>query len=169
MKKIEEQLAGGDLRSIGKVNKLVASISSPADIEALITLLSNTDRLLRMRATDALEKATRKRYELLQPHKKELLYLCNTDMTKELKWHISLLVSRLSLNSKELGKIWQLFTNWVLDKKESRIVRVNAIQSLYNLLPLHPELMQDFIITINEVKKENIPSIHARLRILKLV
>ena len=58
-------------------------------------------------------------------------------------------------------------TKWVKDKTNSRIVRVNAVQALFKLLKQEVDLMQDFNLTLIEIEKENIPSINARIRIIK--
>lgn len=41
---------------------------------------------------------------------------------------MALLVSRLKLAKSEIGKVWATLMKWALDKKESKIVRVNSIQ-----------------------------------------
>ncbi|HEX6847365.1 MAG TPA: hypothetical protein VF144_10315, partial [Chitinophagaceae bacterium] len=63
--------------------------------------------------------------------------------------------------------VWKLLTTWAKDKEESKIVRVNSIQGLFNLLAEHRELQHDFDLTIGEIEKHNIPSINARLKKLK--
>lgn len=82
----------------------------------------------------------------------------------ELKWHLASLAPRMQWHDDEWVFLWDLLTQWALDKKESRIVRVNAIQALSDLLPQHPELAQDFHWTLTEIAKEQIPSINARIR-----
>ncbi|MGB4849209.1 MAG: hypothetical protein WBP41_14895, partial [Saprospiraceae bacterium] len=65
------------------------------------------------------------------------------------------------------GIIWQTLTTWVTNKKESKIVRVNSLQGLHNLLSQNQELTQDFNLTLSKIEMENIPSINARIRKLK--
>ena len=77
------------------------------------------------------------------------------------------MVSRVLLNKNEVGAIWKLLTNWATDKQESKIVRVNAIQALYNLLAQNQHLKQDFGSTLSEVEKEHISSLNARIKKLK--
>ena len=76
----------------------------------------------------------------------------------------SLLVSRLRLTATETGKAWQQLTEWAANKKESKIVRVNSIQGLFSLLQENKKLERDFNLMINEITKENIPSLNARIR-----
>lgn len=167
MKNFEYLLKGGDLRSIGKVNAVMKEIKSQTDFDTLFNELFNSDRKIVMRSADAIEKITIENSGYLSKHTKKILALCETAKDKELKWHLALLVSRIKLTEKEFGLIWQTLTNWATNKNESKIVRVNSIQGLYNLLPQNLELLQDFEITLNEIESENIPSITARIKKLK--
>jgi hypothetical protein len=62
---------------------------------------------------------------------------------------------------------WQTLSNWLTDVKESKIVRVNSMQGLYELIKKCDELRQEFELITSQIEKENIPSLNARLRILK--
>lgn len=167
MKDYEDILKGGDLRSLGKANQVVAQVNDQQTFDELFKVLYNTDRKVVMRAADAIEKITVKNPGYLQQHKDKILALCGKAKHIELKWHLALLVARLELTKNELGRIWQILKNWATDKKESKIVRVNSLQGLYNILYSNKELIQDFNLILRKVERENIPSINARLRKLK--
>ncbi|HET9057232.1 MAG TPA: hypothetical protein VFN30_10335 [Chitinophagaceae bacterium] len=167
MNHFDEILSVGDLRSIGQSNKVVSLINNQNNFDELFQQLFHQDRKVVMRAADAIEKITLKNPVYLKKHKDKILLLCNKAKDKELKWHLALIIPRLSLNKKEFGWAWQILTNWVKDKKESRIVRVNSLQALFVLLPQNKELMQDFNLTIEEIANENIPSLNARIKKLK--
>ena len=167
MNKFQEILKGGDLRSIGKANEIVTMVNTQNDFDELFIGLNHSDRKVVMRTADAIEKITLDKSDYLQKHKTELLNLCQIAKDIELKWHLVLLVSRLSLTKKELGNTWDLLTKWATDKKESKIVRVNSIQGLFNLLQQNHELSQDFNLTLSEIEKEKIPSLNARIKKLQ--
>jgi hypothetical protein len=135
MKNFDKLLKGGDLRSIGKANEVVKEVKNQSDFDTLFNGLFNSDRKIVMRSADAIEKITIKNSGYLSKHKKKILLLCATAKDKELKWHLALLVSRIKLTEEEFGIVWQTLINWATDKNESKIVRVNSIQSLSNLLP----------------------------------
>jgi len=101
-----------------------------------------------MRAADAIEKITRYKAEYLQKHKTKIINHCQVAENIELKWHLALLVSRLNLTKIKVGVILDLLTRWATNKKEIKIVRVNSIQSLFNILQTNQELLQDYNITI---------------------
>ena len=167
MNPYEEIMKGGDLRSTGHSDKVLPLIDCREKFDQLFELLYHTDRLVVMRTADTVEKITIEHPEYLKNHKTEILNLFETAEDKELKWHLAQIVSRVRLNKNEVGKIWQIMTKWVLDPKESRIVRTNSVHGLFDLLSQYPVLEPDFRLTIDQVKKENIPSINARLRKLK--
>ena len=167
MMQLEKMLSGGDLRSIGQSNSVVAEIKTQNDFDKLFKFLFHSDRLIVMRAADAIEKITVNKPQYLSKHKKNILELCEVVIDKELKWHLALLLPRLQLNNKEPGKAWDTLTSWAKDKTNSRIVRVNSIQGLFELLNQQIDLTKDFKLTLLKVEKENIPSINARIRSIK--
>src|SRR4051812_35033388 len=97
-----------------------------------------------MRAADAIEKITTGYPNYLQRYKTAIIQLCDKAENKELKWHLALLVSRHLLSPDELEKVWQMLLRWATDKNESRIVRVNCLQGLFDLSTENKELRQDF-------------------------
>ncbi|HET6765812.1 MAG TPA: hypothetical protein VFH08_00390 [Chitinophagaceae bacterium] len=167
MKRYDQILKGGDLRSIGKANRVVEEVNDQQTFDELFKVLYNTDRKVVMRGADAIEKITIKNPGYLQQHKDNILTLCESAKDIELKWHLALLGSRLELTKNEVRRIWQILKNWATDKKESKIVRVNSLQGLHNILSSNEELMDDFNRILRNVEGENIPSINARLRKLR--
>jgi len=142
---------GGALRSIADADKVVSLIKTQTEFDELFELLFSKDRLIVMRAVDAVEKKTLKNPGFLTKHKQDIINLINTAIDKELKWHLALIASRLDFTNDELGIVWYKLTKWATDKKESRIVRVNSIQTLFGLTKINKELKRDFDLTIQEI------------------
>jgi len=157
-------LEGGDLRSIADVDQLIPLIRSQSDFDTLFTHLYSENRLIVMRAADAIEKITVANPEFLKHHKGELSQMLQTADNKELKWHLALMIPRLTWSTDELEKVWSILFNWAKDRSESKIVRVNSIQALFDLKASYEEYENEFVSLVEEIKKENIPSINARLR-----
>jgi hypothetical protein len=166
MKKSEYQkiLTGGDLRSLGKANAVVKATQNQSDFDQLFACMLLNDRLIVMRAADAVEKITTLHPEYLSTNKKEVLSLCHQNTQKELKWHLAQLVPRLPLSVTEFKEIWSLLTTWAKDKSNSRIVRVNAVQSLADLVVQKQGSASELSLLIADLKKENIPSLNARIK-----
>ena len=165
---LKEKLSGGDLRSIGEANKVVDEIDSQDGFNSLFHFLYEKDRLIVMRAADAIEKITLIHPEYLNQHKDEIVDFCLSETANiEFKWHLALLLSRLSLSIKEQDMVFEILKKWVLNPKESKIVRANALQSLYELSKKNETFKKDFSSIVGIVEKENVPSLNARIKKLK--
>jgi len=162
-----EKLSGGDLRSIGNVDFIVDEIQSQNDFDELFACLSSDDRLIVMRAADAVEKITIKHIDYLGSHKEEVLAFCKHADSIEFKWHLALLLPRLSLSENEYACVFHTLSSWLLDSKESKIVRVNSMQALYEFSKQDLIAKEKLDNMMNEVEKENLPSLLARIRKIK--
>lgn len=167
MKDLEKILTGGDLRSIGKSNLVIKKINNQNDFDELFRYLFHEDRLVVMRVADTIEKITINNPQYITNYKREIFELCKLANNKELKWHLALLIPRLQLDNYELDNAWNILTNWAKDKANSRIVRVNSIQGLFEMTKQKSELEKSFNLTLTELEKESIPSINSRIKKLK--
>jgi len=157
-------LGGKDLRSIAGVAELIPLIKTQADFDALFSLMLTDDRLLVMRSADAIEKITREYPDYLDAHVSSLLNVLVTARDIELKWHVAVLVTRVHLNHADLTRVWRILTAWAQSESESKIVRVNALQALFDLSAEHPEMRNACQQIFQVVKQEGVPSINARIR-----
>jgi hypothetical protein len=100
---IRTLLAGGSRRSTRNANQIAALASQdPRQFRKLVECLWDpSDPVVRMRAADAAEKATRQNNSLLQPFKRELLGLLAETTEKEMPWHLDAMSPRLQLNGPE--------------------------------------------------------------------
>lgn len=168
MKNFENLLSGGDLRSIGQSNKAASSVKSQENFDDLFQCLYNKKRVIVSRAADAIEKITIHHPEYLHKHKNCILGFYERETDIELKWHLALIAPRLNFIQKEALNIWNILTVWASNKVESKIVRVNAIQGLFELFKQFPEFKERFNKLISKVRSEGISSINARIRKLKI-
>ncbi len=157
-------LLGKDLRSIGRVSEVVDMVHDQETFDSLFNLLFHHERLLVMRAADAIEKITLKRPDFLQPHKKQLLGLLHASLHKELKWHLAVMVTRVKLDPKEAKEVWDVLSYWARNPHESKIVRVNSLQGLYELTARDSALRDKFIHVLRDLGHEPVPSLQARIR-----
>jgi hypothetical protein len=117
-----------------------------------------------MRAADAIEKITIHHPEFLVPHKSQLLALLKGAMDKELKWHIAQLTVRVLLTPEEQEEVWKILRYWVQNPNESKIVRVNSLQGLYDMTIQYPSMNEHLLQIIETIEHEPIPSLQARIR-----
>jgi hypothetical protein len=165
---IESLLSNGDLRSIASVEELLPQIGIQEDFDTLFAYLFSDNRLLVMRAADAVEKLTRRQSQYLVGHEAEILQLLETARDIELKWHLALLMPRLTLSPDDLAHVWQVLAGWAVSENESRIVRVNSLQALYEFSVQNPEKQEELDVIFNKVQQEGVPSINARIKRLKM-
>lgn len=155
---------GRDLRRLKNVKRVLDAVTSQESFDELFALVFHHDRSLVMRAADAVEKITVKNKHYLEPHKAQLLAILKSADHKELKWHIAQLLPRLALTKEEVERVWHQLTYWTLNRNESKIVRVNALQGLFDISKSHGNLQRDFIQTLSAVEHERIPSLQVRVR-----
>lgn len=160
-------LMGKDFRRVRQNSIVVTSVRDQESFDELFRLALHHERPLVMRAVDAVEKITLKHPEFLAPHKEQLLSILKSADHKALKRHIAQLISRVELTTEELAEVWHLLSYWARNPNESKIVRVNALQGLFDLSRINPQLKNDFLKTMAAMEHELIPSIQARIRKLK--
>lgn len=160
-------LKEGDLRTTGNVNDVIKIVSGQKEFDLLFKSLLSNDRKVVMRAADAIEKLTLTYPEYLERHKDDLLKLMSEAKHKELKWHIAQLIPRLSLKSKEIKDAWKQLYFWAGDKNESRIVRVNSLQALFELTTENPAFKRSLRQLVSTIDREKIPSLIARVKKLR--
>ena len=137
-------LAGGDRRSIGRVNEVARRVvKAPRLFPQLIAALWSEDAIVRIRAADATEKVTRTNPILLGPHKKELLGLLAEATDKELRWHLAMIVPRLWLTTRERQWASTLLQEYLKDS--SSIVKTCALQGLADLSENDPSLKENVL------------------------
>lgn len=160
---LDKLLSGGDLRSVGRVNEVISLIRTQHDFDQLFQLLYDHDRLVVMRTADAVEKITAYHPDFLSKYDVEILSLCRIAVNKELKWHLAQLLPRLNLDNDQMTEASSILHRWIADKRNSRIVRVNALQSLFDLADNKKALLP----FLTQLEEEGVPSITARIKQLR--
>ena len=161
-------LLGNDLRSIGQSNDVVQLLKSQDDFDSLFKLIFDADRIVAMRAADALEKCSVINPSYLTKHKAEILRLSSDCSHIELKWHLALFISRIHFLDSEIESVSAILFGWLCNKSESKIVRVNALQAIVELVKDFPNVKKKLEMVLPEIIDENIPSLKARIKKLKL-
>jgi len=167
MKNFNNLLTGDDLRSLGNSSEIISKITDQKTFDKLFKYLFNNNRATVMKTIDVIEKVTLENSKYLQKHKVEIINLSNDTENIELKWHLAQLLGRLEYTNIEIKNVWGILKKWTLDKTEGKIVRVNSLETLYGITKLERIYSNEFDEIIKSIKKENIPSINARIKKLK--
>ena len=163
MHAILKKLQGGDRRSIGRVDEVVVSVLGSISLfEELINGLFTADPVLRMRAADAVEKATLVRPELLTPHKKNLIRLAGDTDQQEVRWHMAQILPRLTLKPGDRKTIVDILFTYLNDK--SKIVVTFALQALADLAAEDKKLRLRVIRMLEDFTETGSPAIKSRAR-----
>ncbi len=158
-------LAGGDRRSIGRSNDVVALIRLfPKKFAPLVGYLWDADPLVRMRAADALEKISREQPARLQRYKTQLLGLLAETTQQEVRWHLAVMVPRLRLSAAECGRVAGLLQRYLEDR--SSIVKTFALQGLTDLTRQNAALRPLVLELVRSRARSGTPAMRARGRIL---
>jgi hypothetical protein len=165
MKHIRDKLGGGDRRSIGKANWVVAVVKGePALFGQLIEGLFDDDPLIRMRSADALEKVSATRPALLRPYKKTLIDCAASSDQQELRWHMAQICPRLLLNAIERRQLMDIMLDYLNDP--SRIVKTFAMQAMVDLAVKDKRLLPKVTRHIKMLAATGSPAMRSRGRLL---
>jgi hypothetical protein len=163
MHPILKKLSGGDRRSIGRSNEVVAEVlTRPALLRHVFEGLAGDDPVLRMRAADALEKITAQRPELLQPFKTRLLAVAGESDQQEVRWHLALMIPRLKLTRRERAVAVDIVFDYLRDR--SSIVKTFAMQALADLASQDASLRAQILPLLEELTAIGTPAMRARGR-----
>jgi hypothetical protein len=160
------RLRRGDLRTKGAAEAVARQAAAdPALIAELVAALENGHPGVRMRAADALEKATRKQPARLRPWSDRLLELAATAGQQEVQWHLAQLLPRLRLSAADRRRGWWLLRSWL--SSPSRIVQAFALEGLVRLCDGAPALLGATRDLVRQAQSAPAPALRARARRLQ--
>lgn len=126
---VVEKLAGTDRRSIGLADEVAKEIAADQSLfDEVFAAIHSDDPVLRMRAADAVEKASRRCPERLAAHKDALLGDLAAIGQQEVRWHVAQMLPRLHLDPPERERAATILKAYLRDN--STIVRVSALEAL---------------------------------------
>ena len=163
MEKILGKLSGGDRRSIGRVDEVVADVlRDPSLFERVFDGILSDDQIISMRAADAVEKITAQHPEYLQHYKEKLIKEVARIDQQEVRWHVAQMLPRLELSSKEQATAVQILLGYLDD--ESRIVKTFSMQALAEFAERDASLRPDVIELAKEAASTGTPAMKSRGR-----
>jgi HEAT repeat protein len=122
-------LTGGDLRSDGSADSAANEVLvGNYKFEDLFNLLKDEDKVVRGRASHAIEKIVRKKQFIDHQQIEQLLQIALVDDVPMVKWHIAMILGELDLKEDEINRIRKVLSSLLMD--ESVFVKSWAIQSL---------------------------------------
>jgi len=158
-----QKLKGGDRRSIGLSDEVVSDVLNKPDLfHVLIDGLSIDDPVIKMRAADAMEKASLEHPQYLLPYKKKLIELATNTKQKEVRWHLAQILPRLNLTHKENVKVVDILLTYF--SGNSSIVNTFVMQAFADIAKTDEELRPSLLVHICELTEIGTPAMKARGR-----
>jgi hypothetical protein len=158
-----KELEGGDRRSIGRANEVVAQVlNDPSLFKVVFDGMLSHDPLVRMRCADAVEKITARHPEYLQPHKKKLIQQVAKIDQQEVRWHVAQMFPRLELSQEEQAVVVELLLDYVNDR--SKIVKTFSMQALADFAERDAGLRTRVIKLLEELTRTGSPAMKSRGR-----
>jgi hypothetical protein len=157
------KLAGGDRRSIGRSEEVVADVlADPSLFGAVFAGLADEDPIIRMRAADVVEKVSAKHPECLASFKHTLLGPVAAIEQQEVRWHVAQMIPRLDLDAGERSLAVDILLGYTED--QSKIVKTFAMQALADLALVDDGLRARVVPTLVELTETGSPAMKSRGR-----
>jgi hypothetical protein len=163
MRNIVDKLRGGGRRSIGRSDEVALAISTNSKLFArVLTATLDADPVIRMRAADAIEKASALNPKLLQPHKRIILKRIAAIPQQEVRWHVAQILPRLKLTPKERDHAVAILFDYLEDK--SSIVKTFAMQALADFTQTDSRLQKRIVPMLEFLTANGTAAMRARGR-----
>jgi hypothetical protein len=158
-----DKLRGGDRRSIGRSEEVVADVlDDPSLFDVLFCGMLSDDPLVRMRAADAAEKVTARHPEYLEPYRERLLGEVAEIEQQEVRWHVAQMLPRLAWGKEARAACVALLLRYLEDA--SRIVKTSAMQALAEFAERDPSLRLQVLDLLQELTRTGSPAMRSRGR-----
>lgn len=142
------------------------SVEDQESFDELFKLVFHNERQVVQRAMRAVMLVVKTHPEFLQAHAEQILTLLRSLDRKEIKGSVIQLLPVLALDPVELAGVWHILTYLALNQNEQKTIRVNALQSLYELTDRQATFADELQDTLNALMYDHTPSVQAK--ILKL-
>ena len=158
---IKALLIGSDRRSIGKSDEIVSLVVKNEKLfDELFDCLKSNDKVIRMRASDAVQKIVELKPHLIKKYKNEIINRIAKIDQQEVRWHIAQLIPHLELTKPETKIAYKFLIKYLKD--ESKIVKTFSMQALADLTEIEPGLKHKVINIIEFQLKTASPAMLSR-------
>jgi hypothetical protein len=158
-----QKLQGGDRRSIGRSEQVVADVlENPLLFNVVFEGILCDDPIISMRCADATEKISARHPEYLYPYKIRLLSQAAKIEQQEVRWHVAQMIPRLALDQGERERAVEILLVYLGD--ESKVVKVSAMQALADLVAQDASLLPRVVPLLRQCTQSGSPAMQSRGR-----
>ncbi|MCL4248864.1 MAG: hypothetical protein KJ065_12025 [Anaerolineae bacterium] len=164
MSLIQQALTGGDRRSLGRTEEVVLWVLADGyRLDELFECLFVEDKIVRMRASDGLEKVARQQPDRFVPYVERLL----TDVAEieqaSVQWHLAQILSEIPLTTEQQARAIELL-KLNLDLYDDWIVVNLTLEALAKFARQDDDLRQEFRAILRRYQYSPKKSIASRVR-----
>ena len=157
-------LAGGTRKTLDNVDLVIEKVGSNQELfDELFSGLTHKDDVIRIRATDAVEKLSRKNLDFLKGKNHKIYKLLNKDSHFEIKMSLAAILGYLNYTNKNLPTALNFLFD-TLKTETNKFVIVNCISSLVSITLKFNEFKTEVLSIIEEQMIKGSPAIKARCR-----
>ena len=161
---VEALLTGGNPRGLRNAGLVVDTASrQPERLEELVRCVFSADEIVRMRASDALEKVCRARPDLLQPFVPRLLGEMSRIEQASVQWHLAQMLTEVELDEREQAEAIAILEH-NLDNSSDWIVTNLTLQALAGLARTSPALRARLVPRLRHYLDSPYKSVASRAR-----
>jgi HEAT repeat protein len=158
-----EWLSGGDLRSDGAANQVVAFVlANEASIDELASGLDDSDDVVRGRSADALEKIARERPDLIIDRLSDLIRSGLEDPLPVVQMHVAMILGHLAHYAHAADSITDALEEMLVGKRA--FARSWAIASLCIVARKYPQRAPAILESISPLMNDPSAAIRTRAR-----
>ena len=140
-----------NFRSIRTIDELVSEVyQNPTLIESIIVHIENPNRTVAWRTAWIIDKLSTKKPSLIEPYHKTLVEMLKKTGSNSIRRHLTKILGANPTKECEDGELIDKCLNWVIHPKIPIAVKANAMQLLFELCKIYPELIPEFRIVVEE-------------------
>jgi len=161
---LEALLTGGDPRSLRNATIVIDAASrQPGRLAELVQCVFSPDEVVRMRASDALEKVCRARPSLLRPFVPRLLGQMSRIEQASVQWHLAQILTEVELDEAERAAAITILEH-NLDTSSDWIVTNLTLQALATFARTSPAVRTRLIERLHHYQDSPYKSVASRAR-----
>ena len=159
---IKTILTGGNPRSLERTEEVVTLVlSNSTRLNELYACLLEDDQIIRMRASDALEKICRQHPEWLQPYIPQLLTEIAPIDQPSVQWHLAQILGQVELTPQQRTAACDILKRNLAEKKDWIAVNY-SMDTLAKLSKNDDQLRTELLIILKSLLSDPHKSILAR-------
>ena len=140
-----------NLRSIETIDEIVSEIyQNPALIDEIIGFVENHNPTVAWRTAWILDKLSVKKPSLIVPYHKTLVGMLKKTNNNSIRRLFTKILGANLTKDCEDGELIDKCLNWIIHPKIPIAVKANAMQLLFELCRIYPELIPEFRMVVEE-------------------